>query len=104
MAFVFVTGTTDGLGRAAAQSLLGDGYQVVLHTRSADRAATVGDLASRAAGMVVGDPRSAAETRAIADRSTQSAAWHIVTGKRVAFRSSLATRQPRDLAIDFLSP
>ncbi|WP_230646772.1 SDR family NAD(P)-dependent oxidoreductase [Bradyrhizobium sp. Leaf401] len=68
MAFVFITGSTDGLGRAAAQSLLGDGYQVVLHARSADRAATVGDLASRAAGMVVGDLRSDAETRAIADQ------------------------------------
>lgn len=47
MAFIFITGSTDGLGRAAAQSLLGNGHQVVLHARSADRAATVGDLASR---------------------------------------------------------
>jgi NAD(P)-dependent dehydrogenase (short-subunit alcohol dehydrogenase family) len=40
MALVFITGSTDGLGRAAAQSLLDDGQQVVLHARSADRAAT----------------------------------------------------------------
>jgi NAD(P)-dependent dehydrogenase (short-subunit alcohol dehydrogenase family) len=68
MAFVFITGSTDGLGRAAAQLLLGEGHQVVLHARSADRAASVGDLTSRAAGIVVGDLRSAAQTRSIAEQ------------------------------------
>jgi NAD(P)-dependent dehydrogenase (short-subunit alcohol dehydrogenase family) len=67
MAIVFITGSTDGLGRAAAQSVLGDSHQVVLHARSADRAATIAELASRSAGIVVGDLRSAAETRSIAD-------------------------------------
>ena len=55
MAIVFITGSTDGLGRAAAQSLLDQGHRVVLHARSADRAAALGELASRAAGVVVGD-------------------------------------------------
>jgi len=68
MAFVFITGSADGLGRTAAESLLDGGHQVVLHARSADRAATIGELASRAAGIVVGDLRSATETRAIADQ------------------------------------
>lgn len=68
MAAIFITGSTDGLGRAAAQSLLGQGHRVVLHARSADRAAALGELTSRAAGLVVGDLRSAAETRSIADQ------------------------------------
>jgi NAD(P)-dependent dehydrogenase (short-subunit alcohol dehydrogenase family) len=68
MAIVFITGSTDGLGRAAAQSLLDQGHRVVLHARSADRAAALGNLASRAAGIVVGDLRSAAETRSIANQ------------------------------------
>jgi len=68
MAIVFITGSTDGLGRAAAQSLLDDGHQVVLHARSADRAATFTGLASGSAGIVIGDLRSAAETRSIADQ------------------------------------
>jgi len=38
MARVFITGSTDGLGRAAAQALLDDGHEVVLHARSAERA------------------------------------------------------------------
>jgi NAD(P)-dependent dehydrogenase (short-subunit alcohol dehydrogenase family) len=68
MAIVFITGSSDGLGRAAAQSLLDDGHQVVLHARSTKRAATFSDLASRSAGVVVGDLSSAAETRGIADQ------------------------------------
>ena len=67
-AIVFITGSTDGLGRAAAQSLLGEGRQVVLHARSAERAAMIAELLSRSAGIVVGDLRSAAETRSIADK------------------------------------
>jgi NAD(P)-dependent dehydrogenase (short-subunit alcohol dehydrogenase family) len=68
MACVFITGSTDGLGRAAARSLLDDGHQVVLHARSSDRASALADLAPRAAGVVVGDLGSAAETRSIADQ------------------------------------
>jgi len=68
MAIVFITGSTDGLGRAAALSLLQDGHQVVLHARSEDRAATLGELASRATSIVLGDLRSAAQTGSIADQ------------------------------------
>jgi len=68
MARVFITGSTDGLGRAAAQSLLDDGHHVVLHARSSDRATALADLAPRSAGVVVGDLRSAAETRRIAEQ------------------------------------
>ena len=38
---------------------------MVLHARSADRAAIIAELASRSAGIVVGDLRSGAETRSI---------------------------------------
>lgn len=64
---IFITGSTDGLGRAAAQALIDDGHQVVLHARSRERATAFGALASRAAGIVVGDLRSAVETRQVAD-------------------------------------
>jgi NAD(P)-dependent dehydrogenase (short-subunit alcohol dehydrogenase family) len=45
MAIVFITGSADGLGRAA-QSLLDQGHRVVLHARSADRAAAFGEYGS----------------------------------------------------------
>jgi NAD(P)-dependent dehydrogenase (short-subunit alcohol dehydrogenase family) len=68
MARVFITGSTDGLGRAAACSLLSEGHAVVLHARSAERAHALADLAPKAAGVVVGDLRSADETRSLAEQ------------------------------------
>lgn len=50
MARIFITGTTDGLGRAAAQALIDEGHQVVLHARSDERASALDDLATRSAG------------------------------------------------------
>jgi len=67
MSRILITGSTDGLGRTAARALLDDGHQVVLHARSQDRTLAFGDLASRSAGVVVGDLRSSVETRRIAD-------------------------------------
>jgi len=68
MARIFITGSTDGLGRAAARALIDEGHQVVLHARSRERASAVDDLASRSAGVVVGDLSSAVETRSVADQ------------------------------------
>jgi NAD(P)-dependent dehydrogenase (short-subunit alcohol dehydrogenase family) len=68
MTRIFVTGSTDGLGRAAARSLIDDGHHVVMHARSSERASGLADLASRSAGVVVGDLRSAAEIRSIAEQ------------------------------------
>jgi short-subunit dehydrogenase len=50
---IFITGSTDELGRLAAQSLMQDGHQVVLHARSPERAKAVADLTSRSASVVV---------------------------------------------------
>src|SRR5262245_12254063 len=68
MARVFITGSTDGLGRAAARSLIDAGREVALHARSAERAAGLADLAPRSLGVVIGDLGSAAETRRVADQ------------------------------------
>jgi NAD(P)-dependent dehydrogenase (short-subunit alcohol dehydrogenase family) len=68
MRTIFITGSTDGLGRAAAQTLMNEGHRVVLHARSAKRAAVLADIQSRAAGIVIGDLGSAVETRSIAEQ------------------------------------
>ena len=68
MSRIFITGSTDGLGRSAARALITDGHQVILHARSHERAAAFGDLRSRSAGVVVGDLSSAVETRSVADQ------------------------------------
>lgn len=55
MAHILVTGSTDGLGRAAAASLLDDGHQVTVHARNKARLVAVDDLIARGAESVVGD-------------------------------------------------
>ncbi|MCB4860233.1 SDR family NAD(P)-dependent oxidoreductase [Sphingobium sp. PNB] len=66
MSRIFITGSTEGLGRAAAEALMDDGHEVILHARSPERAAALDGLGNRSGGLVVGDLGSAAETRDVA--------------------------------------
>jgi NAD(P)-dependent dehydrogenase (short-subunit alcohol dehydrogenase family) len=68
MARIFITGSTEGLGLAAARALLDDGHEVIVHSRSTERVLTLADLASQAAEVVIGDLRSAAEIHRIAEQ------------------------------------
>ncbi|MER6735650.1 SDR family NAD(P)-dependent oxidoreductase [Streptomyces puniciscabiei] len=55
MSRILVTGSADGLGRAAADSLLSAGHEVVVHARNRERAAALDALVDRGAHLVVGD-------------------------------------------------
>jgi NAD(P)-dependent dehydrogenase (short-subunit alcohol dehydrogenase family) len=55
MARVFITGSADGLGRAAAQTLLNHGPQVVIHAPTRDRLTAAHQLPDRGPAGVVGD-------------------------------------------------
>jgi NAD(P)-dependent dehydrogenase (short-subunit alcohol dehydrogenase family) len=68
MARIFITGSADGLGRATAQTLLGDGHEVIVHARSAERLAAVKDLIGRGASAVAGDLADLDQTRAVAEQ------------------------------------
>jgi NAD(P)-dependent dehydrogenase (short-subunit alcohol dehydrogenase family) len=52
---ILVTGSADGLGRAAADSLLSAGHDVVVHARNQERAADLDTFVDREAAIVVGD-------------------------------------------------
>src|SRR5438309_7572147 len=66
MARIFITGSADGLGRLAAQSLLAEGHAVVVHTRSEKRITAVRDLLDRGAVAVVGDLSDLEQARGLA--------------------------------------
>ncbi|MEO3934555.1 SDR family NAD(P)-dependent oxidoreductase [Micrococcaceae bacterium Sec7.4] len=68
MGRIFITGSTDGLGRATAESLLDSGHHVVVHARNADRLAAVRDLLDRGATGVVGDLSDLEQTHDVADQ------------------------------------
>jgi NAD(P)-dependent dehydrogenase (short-subunit alcohol dehydrogenase family) len=68
MARIFITGSADGLGRAAAQTLLDDGHEVIVHARWAERLAAVNDLIGRGAAAVIGDLAELDQTQAVAEQ------------------------------------
>lgn len=68
MAHVFITGSADGLGRAAAQTLLEHGHDVVVHARNTNRLTAVRELQDQGAEAVIGDLSDLEETRALADQ------------------------------------
>jgi NAD(P)-dependent dehydrogenase (short-subunit alcohol dehydrogenase family) len=108
MARVFITGSTDGLGRAAAQALIDEGHRVVLHARSDRRASAIDDLASRSEGVVVGDLASAIETRRIADQvnaiGRMDAVIHNAGVYSTAGRSPTPEGHATILAVNTLAP
>jgi NAD(P)-dependent dehydrogenase (short-subunit alcohol dehydrogenase family) len=71
MSNVLITGSSDGLGLAAAQRLLAAGHEVVLHARNQGRARDAMTAAPNAHGVVVGDLASIAETRGLADQANR---------------------------------
>jgi NAD(P)-dependent dehydrogenase (short-subunit alcohol dehydrogenase family) len=68
MARVLITGSADGLGRAAAEDLVADGHEVIVHARSAERLAAVEPIIGRGASAVVGDLSDVEQTRSVADQ------------------------------------
>ena len=68
MARIFITGSADGLGRAAAETLLEDGHEVIVHARSTQRLTAVNDLIDGGASAVVGDLADLDQTRAVAEQ------------------------------------
>jgi NAD(P)-dependent dehydrogenase (short-subunit alcohol dehydrogenase family) len=71
MSKVLITGSSDGLGLAAAQRLLAAGHEVVLHARNQGRARDAMTAAPNANGVLVGDLASIAETRGLADQANR---------------------------------
>lgn len=108
MSRVFVTGSTTGLGAAAATQLLDDGHEVVLHARNPERAADVDDLARQAAGVVVGDFSSIDETGSIADQANAIGGVDAVIHNAAIYVDARLVRtadgHARTLAVNVLAP
>jgi NAD(P)-dependent dehydrogenase (short-subunit alcohol dehydrogenase family) len=108
VARIFITGSTDGLGRGAAGVLIGEGHEVVLHARTRGRAAALRDLAPAAAGVVIGDLSSAAETRELADQVNKIGRMDTVIHNAGVFlepsRSATAEGHAKTLAVNTLAP
>jgi len=68
MGTIFITGSSTGLGLAAAQTLLADGHAVILHARNAERADALRREVPNAAAVVIGDLSLLSEVRSVAEQ------------------------------------
>lgn len=108
MSRILITGSTDGLGLAAARTLMEEGHEVVLHARSPARGAVLANIAARSAGIVIGDLGNAIETRAIAGQVGKIGRMHAVIHNAGIYlepdRGSTPEGHAKTLAVNTLAP
>jgi NAD(P)-dependent dehydrogenase (short-subunit alcohol dehydrogenase family) len=68
MSRILVTGSTDGLGRLTAESLLEQGHDVVVHARNEHRSTALRPLIQHGAELVIGDFTDRDAVRHVADQ------------------------------------
>lgn len=78
MVRVFITGSTDGIGQAAAKLLAEQGHQVVLHARNADRAASAKAAIPNAHSVLVGNLSSVDETKKLAEEANSAGPYDVI--------------------------
>ena len=87
MARVFITGSSDGLGRMAAQLLIEQGHRVVLHARNEARGEEALAAVPGAETVVIGDLSSMAQSRSVADQVNRLGAFDgIIHNAAVGFQ------------------
>jgi NAD(P)-dependent dehydrogenase (short-subunit alcohol dehydrogenase family) len=94
---VFITGSSDGIGREAARQLVGLGYSVTLHARDRRRAAEARDAVPGAESVLTGDLGSLAQTRSLADEANHSGRFDAVI-----HNAGVGFREPRRITEDGL--
>ena len=92
---VFVTGSSDGLGRMAAQLLIEQGHSVVLHARSPQRGGEALSAVPRAETVVIGDLTSIAQMRNVAEQVNALGVFHAVI-----HNAGIGYREPRRIATE----
>jgi NAD(P)-dependent dehydrogenase (short-subunit alcohol dehydrogenase family) len=71
MAKILITGSADGLGKAAAQLLVTQGHNVILHARNSERAKEALAATPGASDAISGDLASIVETKVVAARANE---------------------------------
>jgi NAD(P)-dependent dehydrogenase (short-subunit alcohol dehydrogenase family) len=78
MASIFITGSSDGIGRETARQLVSGGHRVALHARDDARAAQAAAAVPGAAGTAVGDLSAVAGIRQAAATATALGPFDVV--------------------------
>ncbi|HYM77927.1 MAG TPA: SDR family NAD(P)-dependent oxidoreductase [Candidatus Dormibacteraeota bacterium] len=95
MARVFITGSSDGLGKMAAQLLIEQGHKVVLHARNEERGREAMSAVPGADAVVIGDLASIKQTRGVADQVNA-----LGTFDAVIHNAGVGYKEPRRVATE----
>ena len=105
---VFITGSTDGLGRAAARQLIEEGHQVVLHARTAERAPRSGGPGATCRRGCHRRSRERRQTRALAEQVNKIGRMDAVIHNAGVYREGARGNTPEGhakiLAVNTLAP
>jgi NAD(P)-dependent dehydrogenase (short-subunit alcohol dehydrogenase family) len=109
MSRVFITGSSDGLGLMAAQLLIDQGHEVVLHGRNADRTREARSKAPKAADTVTGDLATIAGATQLARQANRLGPFDAVIhnagiGYREARREEADAGIQKVFAVNVLAP
>ena len=109
MARVFITGSSDGLGRMAGQLLIEQGHSVVLHARNEQRGRDALSAVPGAEKVVIGDLTSIAQTRKVAEQVNALGSFDaVIHNAGIGYRESrrIATEDglPQVFAVNTLAP
>ena len=92
MSRILITGSADGLGLMAAQLLISQGHEVVLHARNQARVADARAAAPGAAGALAGDLSSIDQMRSVARQANDSGRFDAVI-----HNAGVGYREPRKI-------
>ncbi len=92
MARVFITGSSDGLGKMAAQLLVEQGHEVTLHARNEARGKDARAAVPGAEAIVIGDLASMQQTRRVAEQVNELGSQDaVIHNAAVGFREARRT-------------
>lgn len=97
MARVFITGSSDGLGRMAAELLIEQGHKVVLHARNEVRAKQTSSAVPGTEAIVIGDLGSIGQTREVASQVNALGAFDAII-----HNAGVGYREPKRMTEDGL--
>ena len=95
MARVFITGSSDGLGRMAAGFLVEQGHRVVLHARNPQRGQEALAAVPGAETVLIGDLTSIAQTRRVSEQVNGLGLFDAVI-----HNAGIGYREPRRIATE----
>lgn len=97
MARVFITGSSDGLGRMAAELLIEQDHKVVLHARNEVRAKQTSSAVPGTEAIVIGDLGSIGQTREVASQVNALGAFDAII-----HNAGVGYREPKRMTEDGL--